>query len=428
MISVLIIEDERIASLHDALNSFTHFNIVTVNTLETAIKANNKQYFDLVFLDTSCPQDDSLKCIRELKTYNVATMIVLFEDDNSQELEHTFLSLGVKDLIKKSIHTELMIHRIKNYIEIIELKKKSLFSSGVVNLFDKHVYQHMVVFKLNSQTARVEFWDYFMNNHFATYKNAQELVGVLYALASWQFLNHKECEIIKETSHDLMYLTLFPINSISDEIIEHVLRSHDENVVYIREGNKLSIKIEKIDTIIVEKVKTSEEKTEQEKILAKTHFNKITAAEFVDMTAISYIDKIDNLADIEDEIDASLIDFETDPSIEKINIITTKFSGYIEVIKLLVEFEHLVFALNTLAQAINEVTQDQLTPKEVKKFTTLMLHLLHDLGTWRDNIFVKQEANDIHYLDSSLLSSCLQIETIFAKKELEEDDDDFELF
>ena len=79
-------------------------------------------------------------------------------------------------------------------------------------------------------------------------------------------------------------------------------------------------------------------------------------------------------------------------------------------------------------EGFKSITLDQLTSKEVKKFTTLMLHLLHDLSTWRDNIFVKQEANDIHYLDSSLLSSALQIETIFANKEVEEDDDSFELF
>lgn len=430
MISVLIIEDERIAPLYDALNEFSHLNIITVHTLEAAIDANNKQYFDLLFLDASFSQDNFFKCIKNIKAYNVATMMIVFGNENSQELEHTFLSLGIKDFIKKSIHTELMVHRIKNYLEVIELKKKSLFNTGVFNLFDKNVYQHMVVFKLDSQTARVEFWDYFMNNHFATYKNAQEIVGILYALASWFFLNNKVCEIIKETSHDSMYLTLFPITSISDEVIQNVFTKHDGDVVYLKEEDKLSLRLDKLDTLESKGVKTSQEKSEQEKILSKTHFNKTTAAQFVDNTAISFMDKIENLVEIEDEIDASLIAFENDPSIEKIHVTSSKFLMYTEVIELLVEFNHVVFALNTLAKGMNEITQDQLKPQEVKKFTTLMLHLLHDLGTWRDNIFVKQEANDIHYLDSSLLSSCLQIETIFTKKEIEEDDDDdnFELF
>ncbi len=71
---------------------------------------------------------------------------------------------------------------------------------------------------------------------------------------------------------------------------------------------------------------------------------------------------------------------------------------------------------------------EQLNEKDVKKFTTLTINLLNDLSQWRENIFIKQEANDIHYLDSSLLSSCLQIEAIFEKEKIEEDEDDFELF
>ena len=63
------------------------------------------------------------------------------------------------------------------------------------------------------------------------------------------------------------------------------------------------------------------------------------------------------------------------------------------------------------------------------KFSLLFLHLLDDISEWRKNIFILQEANDVHYLDSSLLSSCLQIQSIFEKKDVAQDDeDDFELF
>jgi two-component system chemotaxis response regulator CheY len=40
--------------------------------------------------------------------------------------------------------------------------------------------------------------------------------------------------------------------------------------------------------------------------------------------------------------------------------------------------------------------------------------ILEDLIQWREMIFVKEEANDIHYLDASLLSSCLQIRADFG--------------
>jgi two-component system chemotaxis response regulator CheY len=64
----------------------------------------------------------------------------------------------------------------------------------------------------------------------------------------------------------------------------------------------------------------------------------------------------------------------------------------------------------------------------VKLFTSLLLSVLEDLSNWRDTIFIKQQTNDIHYLDSSLLNSCLQIENILDDKELDSDENDLELF
>ena len=58
----------------------------------------------------------------------------------------------------------------------------------------------------------------------------------------------------------------------------------------------------------------------------------------------------------------------------------------------------------------------------------LLTNMISDLSSWRKTIFIKQEANDIHYLDSSLLSSCLQIEMIFNENDIDEEDDGLELF
>jgi len=53
--------------------------------------------------------------------------------------------------------------------------------------------------------------------------------------------------------------------------------------------------------------------------------------------------------------------------------------------------------------------------------------ILDDLVSWRNNIFVAQETADIHYLDSSLLSSCMQIDALISEKVASTDDDDDEL-
>lgn len=59
----------------------------------------------------------------------------------------------------------------------------------------------------------------------------------------------------------------------------------------------------------------------------------------------------------------------------------------------------------------------------------MLLNLLHDLESWRQNVFILQNARDIHYLDASLLSSCIQMEAVFDDKALaDEDEGELEFF
>ena len=70
----------------------------------------------------------------------------------------------------------------------------------------------------------------------------------------------------------------------------------------------------------------------------------------------------------------------------------------------------------------------QLKEINIKLFANLILSVLEDLSNWRKTIFVEQNARDIHYLDSSLLNSCLQIESVLKDDSEEDDDNDLELF
>ncbi|MEA3374364.1 MAG: response regulator [Campylobacterota bacterium] len=453
MVNILVIEnaEENRCALQEALEHFDNLKIVSVNSYEEAVELSKEHYFELVFFDVSCIDKVCFETIRTLKALNVEMIIIAFNSEHDPETEQTILSLGAKDYINKFIDVDLMAQRLENYLEIIQLKKQQLFNTEAVNLFNKNIFQRMTTFNLDSHTGIVEFWDYFMEDHIETYEYLKESIGILYAFSSWLFKSHHECQVIQELDHSALYLTMTPIDTLSDKVIDDIFRKYDGNVAYLKQDNKLSLKLNKIGVeaametadeaeieTVVETVspdiseKPSEElleiDDETQKILGKTHFNKISAAEFVEMTAISYMSKIDSLIEIEDQIDEALISFEDEPSTEKTHLISEAFMRYVEVIKLLVEFDHLVFAIMTLASAIDGITEEKLTPKEIKKFTTLALHLINDLSSWRDNIFIKQEANDIHYLDSSLLSSCLQIESIFADKKIEEEEDDFELF
>ena len=96
----------------------------------------------------------------------------------------------------------------------------------------------------------------------------------------------------------------------------------------------------------------------------------------------------------------------------------------------LFEFTALAYALTSLGLFIKEnakvISEDS---SKVKKMIMLLEHLGKDLASWREHIFVLQNTVDIHYLDSSFFSSCMQIEGIMTDKGLGSDgDNDMEFF
>lgn len=428
MNSVLVINNGNIdkSILLDALDTFKKIKLKHAESVEEAIKLSHERYFEIIFLDFHL---DSIDYASKFKLANPETIVVCVFEELDDALEEKVFKSGVRDCLRSTIDFRLTTQRISNYLELAQLKKERLFHSEAINLFTKNIYQRYLIFKLNSNTAKVEFWDYFSDDYFKKYQNIEETMYVLYAFASWMFLNNRDCEVIKETSKETIYLTLQPIDSIDKKIINTIMNKYSYQVDYKLENHKLSMQLQaKTQTDESKKSNTSKLDQTTKDILGKTHFNKESAVDFVASTAIEFIDKIEDLADLEDKIDELLIYFEDTPSKKTSAELANKILEYADSIQLLVSFDHLAFGLVTLAKAIDNIKEEQMTAKEVEKFTTLTLHLLHDLSNWRKNIFIKQEANDIHYLDSSLLSSCLQIEAIFEKEKIEEDDDDFELF
>lgn len=426
MYSVLVIHSENIdkSPLQKSLESFKDIHITHVDSVEKALNIFEKRYFEILFLDSTLNVFDDLHKFYER---NKELIIICIYDIYDEQKRKKDIEAGIKDCINKDVDEDLLKQRISNYIELVQLNKERTFHSKAINLFDEDIYQRFITFKLNSSRAKLEFWDYFSDSYFDKYEKMSKSLDILYAFASWIFLNNRDCELIKETSPESMYLTLQPIDYMNTKIINNIIEKYGKDVNYLIQKHKLSIKVDiKVGAAKNSNVYKLDDTTKN--ILSKTHFEKISAQEYVNSTALEFMSKIEDLYEIEDKIDETVINFEKEPTTQSIHNLSEDILKYVDVLELLVEFSHLSYGLKTLADALNNITQEQMQEKEVKKFTTLMLNLLNDLSSWRDNIFVKQEANDIHYLDSSLLSSCLQIEAVFQKEKIEEAEDDFELF
>ncbi|MDD5212588.1 MAG: hypothetical protein PHV62_09265, partial [Sulfuricurvum sp.] len=121
-----------------------------------------------------------------------------------------------------------------------------------------------------------------------------------------------------------------------------------------------------------------------------------------------------------------------EPTVENVyGFVDNVLGQYAHAINALFEFTALGYALSALGISIKENAQKILQDEAaLKKMLLLMENLGYDLASWREHIFEVQDTADIHYLDSSFFSSCIQIEGIISNKDVQvaDDDDSFELF
>jgi len=139
------------------------------------------------------------------------------------------------------------------------------------------------------------------------------------------------------------------------------------------------------------------------------------------------------LESLDEEWKGDLRNIEIEPIVENVCIfVDNVLSQYTHAINALFEFTALGYALSALGVSIKENAHKIVSDEaSLKKMLLLMENLGYDLASWREHIFVLQDTADIHYLDSSFFSSCIQIEGIISNKEIQaadDDDDSFELF
>lgn len=394
-----------------------------------AITLCKKEHYDIILMDIMMPNVDGITATKAIKSFDKKVMILALSALDDEASKNTMILYGAEDYIPKPIEDELFHQRMKNYMQIVEFRKEKLVNESAINHFTHEVYSRSLKFKITTLQALAEFWDYYLNGNIKNIATLEECVRMIYAYGQL-CLKHDLVFIINVEENDSnLFITLSPLDVISDLIIQHTLLKHYKGAIFILKNHQLSFRLPKTNSTREERVDKLEVSNQAKDILSKTHFDKLTALEYVENTPISLMDKIEELENIETSIEATAIKFELEPTQELLRDITDKLFSYIEVVEQLVEFEHFAYALKTLNDFLNALDITKVEEKEQKKFSLLFLHLIDDISQWRNNIFILKEANDIHYLDSSLLSSCLQIQSIFENKDVSQNDEnDFELF
>jgi two-component system chemotaxis response regulator CheY len=417
--------DNNRLTLELLLEEIENVEVFEAHDGEEAISMCQKENYDLIFMDIMMPRVDGFEATKAIKESGHKAMIIALSALDDEASKHKMMSLGAEDYLTKPVDAELFQMRVKNYLMIIDKRKKKVFDLEAINPFNKNVFNRSYNFRINSEEALAEFWDYWLNGT----KNILDLsdcVRIIYGFGLWLLKRDKRFHIIAEESNEKLYITLFDISLIKKNVIRNLLLKHYPNAQYILNEGTLSFQLDKMVMQEKESIEISDEKKE---ILKKTHNNTIHASDYVNNTAINLMGKIDGLEEINNEIDEAILIFEDNPSTKTLYSVIENFEEYNKVLQQLDDFEHLAFAINTLMTFLSNITQEQFSPEKVKNLASMLLNLLHDLESWRQNVFILQNARDIHYLDASLLSSCIQMEAVFDDKALaDEDEGELEFF
>jgi len=93
------------------------------------------------------------------------------------------------------------------------------------------------------------------------------------------------------------------------------------------------------------------------------------------------------------------------------------------------EFMDLEYALVMFKDKISELDINSLNDEQKNMLKLMVISILEDLVKWVDEVVINQTAQDIHYLDASLLANIAQIDIMLKSFENKDDDEDeLELF
>ena len=162
-------------------------------------------------------------------------------------------------------------------------------------------------------------------------------------------------------------------------------------------------------------------------ITQKTQIDsRVTSAEIYLQEVNVDLDLVSELYELESEtLDA--IDAQEIIEQNALNESSNLFKQYAKVLNTLYEFEELAYTLTLLSDVLLDVDYNSMTDETKFMVDIYLKAIISDLQSWRMSIFITKQAENIHYLDKTLLSSIAQIQ-IALMPQVEREEEEIEFF
>jgi DNA-binding NarL/FixJ family response regulator len=226
---------------------------------------------------------------------------------------------------------------------------------------------------------------------------------------------------VKIINEEIKLKCIVDIGNIKIDDITEVSKYKEITLSFIDDDNSLMITINKIS-----KPKVNSFTQKEQTLLGGENFVIMNSDEYLNSIGIDYSEDLEIMFDLEKDLDTNLIFVENNNySIDDFEDVADLIFSYAERIdNTFYEFEAIGYALKDLAEVLFNITNNELNNDELKKIHIFLWQLKEDITKWRNNVFIDKSVENIHYLDASLLSSCMQIKSLITREEINTQDDD----
>lgn len=456
------VEDNRLV-LHAICRKIEGFIIQEASDGLEAIAMCESWQPHIILMDIMMPNLDGFEASKIIKGRFPETIIMAVTAVIDPIMETNMTSIGVSAYVHKPIDKELIRFKLQSFATILRGKAGEYVipsDKEALNPFAKEIRSFKTLFKVHDAESMMDFGIWMYERCVQRFQTlcvkVDPMIELFYELMREALRNSASVEITIEESFEELYVSIaFAETIVPKERSRMIIDDLDENCIiqdnmaFIKVG--VSRQIETKEGEIVERsevesfevihpqptihndeyVKTRQIPQEEKELLRQSFVHKTSAAQYVSDLGGDVLDEILELESLDGEWINYLQILSDAPTRENIRgFVENVLAVYVRAINALFEFTALAYALSSLGSFMKEHAQEIVDDSEKINNLVMMIELLGvDLSAWREHIFETQDAADIHYLDSSFFSSCMQIEQIIAKTQITTDEEnDLELF
>ena len=443
----LIVDDIKTnrESIKLSLEKFIDKNNITIfeasNGIE-ALKIVEKNKIDLIFMDIMMPNMNGYSAIKNIKSKSDNKniyIIVLTALDSEDEIQKA-MNVGADSFVVKPFKKANLLIEIKTFMKLKNSKKENQSavatkSKQPYSLYKDKFKNVLTIFSILNEDDVASIWD-FTDGFYAFYDktNLVKFLSLMYELEN----NVEYFAVIMEIGENSLYFSIDnqeAVNYLKTKKID--LAYKVENLItfrlYLVEERKKEAKKDKkeIDSFKNFDEEFAEEFSNEREFLEEMNksYNRVSAQEYFQNHTINT-----DVVEIFVNLDARLeeIFYESDTiSQDEIDVLILIFDEFMESLNHLYVFTNLAYVLQSLTSVLKTLNIYSMDDQFKKEMFEFLLSVSKDLLKWSRVVLVEKTAKDIHYLETSLMSSVQQFEKTLNEHNATfsfDNDDDFELF